>query len=150
LKEKSIQKRIKPEIPQFLFFIVSQLLTIVLKFLILNDRMSTHHNTYVELFSITSYSAFIYFYAIQTFQLGFIEFMRFQFHLDQIQLTVIVATLLSQYFIGMLDLHYEHTLALRLAYPVWIFYMSGTIRIQVSLYKCNRFETITVKVILFL
>jgi hypothetical protein len=138
LKEKSAQKRIRPEVTQYLFYMASQTLIMMLKYLILNDPDSPHTRTHVELFAIAVFSAFIYFYAVETFQMGIGRLIQYQFHLDKVQLSGAVAILVGQYFIGLLGLA-EHTLAFRIAYPVWVFYLGSTTRIQVSLYRCNRF-----------
>jgi hypothetical protein len=144
-----VEKRIRPEVIQYIFFMSSQGLIMFLKYLILNDQDSPMHHTYVELFAITVFMAFVYFYAVEAFQLGFGKLLRFQFHLDQLQLAGIVAMLVAQYFIGLLGLG-DHTMALRMAYPAWVFYQSSTTRIQVSLYRCNRFETFSAKLLILI
>lgn len=116
----------------------SQILIICLKHLILNNPDSPHIKTYIELFAISIFGAFVYFYALEMYQFGLDRLIKYQFHMDSLQLSGVIASLIGQYFIGLLGMG-EHELAFRVAYPVWIFYLGSTTRIQVSLYRCHRF-----------
>lgn len=147
LKEKSSQKRIHPDTTQYLFYMASQVLIMWLKHLILNNPDSPHYKTYIELFAISVFAAFVYFYALETYQFGLGRLIEYQFHMDRVQLSGAVASLVGQYFIGVLGMG-EHELAFRVAYPVWVFYLGSTTRIQVSLYRCHRFEALTAKALL--
>ncbi len=69
--------------------------------------------------------------------------------MDRVQLSGVVASVMSQYFIGLLGMG-DRALAFRVAYPAWIFYLGSTTRIQVSLYRCQRFEALSVKVFLLI
>jgi hypothetical protein len=147
LKDKSAQKRIRPDTTQYLFYMGSQAIIMLLKHLILNTPDSPHARTHLELFAITVFASFLYLYALETYQLGLGTLIKYQFHMDRVQLSGAVASLVGQYFIGLLGMG-EPALAFRLAYPVWIFYLGSTTRIQVSLYRCHRFEALTIKAFL--
>lgn len=119
-----------------------------LKHLILNAPDSPHAKTYILLFTIAVFGAFVYFYALETYQLGVGRLIKYQFPMDCVQLSGVVASLVGQCFIGLLVGMGEHELAFRVAYPVWIFYLGITTRIQVSLYRCHRLEALTTKALL--
>jgi hypothetical protein len=80
------------------------------------------------------------FYSVATilFEIGWKDFLFHFFSLDIITLTIVDATISGSSFFNILSLNESWQTLVLIMFPIWLFTLGGTIKVQVTYYKWEK------------